>query len=166
MATVRRVIREKAFQTLYLMNAREGISQEEALEQILFNSVELDDESMTESEALKQVLSEKNQSDNIASDALTYLKILIKGVNDEKAVIDEQISKHLDKWTINRIEKTNLIVLRISCYELFFQTDIDPSIVINEAIELTKTFNDEKSSKFVNGVLQSILDSRQNVSVE
>jgi len=164
--TVRRVVREKAFQTLYLMNAREGVSQEEALANILFNSIDIDDESVSELEALQYTLPKNSQKKDVASDALEYLKTLINGVNDKKADIDEQISNQLNKWSIHRIEKANLIVLRISSYELFFQTDIDPSIIINEAIELTKTFNDEKSSKFVNGVLQSILDSRQNVSTE
>jgi len=148
------------------MNAREGVSQEEALANILFNSIDIDDESVSELEALQYTLPKNSQKKDVASDALEYLKTLINGVNDKKADIDEQISNQLNKWSIHRIEKANLIVLRISSYELFFQTDIDPSIIINEAIELTKTFNDEKSSKFVNGVLQSILDSRQNVSTE
>ncbi len=84
----------------------------------------------------------------------------MSGVQEHQEAIDKTITNHLKNWTLNRLERTNLLLLRLATYELLYQPDVDKRIVMNEAIELTKTFNDEKASKFVNGILQSIADNR------
>ena len=86
---------------------------------------------------------------------------MVSAVNENKKYLDEQIDAHLTDWSIKRIDLTNLLILRLGAYELYFVEDISPNIVINEAVELTKSFNNEKASKFVNGVLQGILDTKE-----
>ncbi|MDN6731817.1 MAG: transcription antitermination factor NusB, partial [Atopostipes suicloacalis] len=114
-----------------------------------------------ELEALKASLPLDNPTDKLATDSLAYLKDLVTGVKSEEKFLDEEISKRLQNWSIHRIELTTLLILRIAAYELYFHEEIDPSIVMNEAIELTKSFNNENASKFVNGVLQGILDAKE-----
>lgn len=159
MTTVRRVIREKAFQSLFQLATHEELTVDEAIQLALDSTLSHKDDRTIE-EAMASVLPEEKNNAEIVSDALAYLKVLVTGVQEHRDEIDQTITKHLKNWTINRLERTNLLLLRLATYELVYQPDVDKRIVMNEAIELTKTFNDDKSSKFVNGILQSIADNR------
>ena len=162
--TVRRTIRVKAFQALFQLAHNYKINKEEAIKFAINYSLELEEdelEELSELEALKASLPVDNPSDELAVDSLIYLKDLVLGVTDKEEFLDEEISKRLQNWSIHRIELTTLLILRIAAYELYFHEEIDPSIVMNEAIELTKSFNNENASKFVNGVLQGILDAKE-----
>lgn len=160
MTTVRRVIREKAFQALFQLSTHEELTNEEAIQLSLDSTLPINKEHTLE-EAMAIVLPEKSNSKEIVDDSLAYLKKLVDGVQANEEVIDSTINQHLKKWTLKRLERTNLLLLRLATYELLFEKDeVDKRIVMNEAIELTKTFNDEKASKFVNGVLQSIADQQ------
>ncbi|WP_423188795.1 transcription antitermination factor NusB [Alkalibacterium sp. f15] len=159
MTTVRRVIREKAFQSLFQLSTHDGLTIDEAIQLALDSTLSLKEERTLE-EAMALILPEEKSNEGIVNDALAYLKILVSGVQEHRDDIDQTITNHLKNWTINRLERTNLLLLRLATYELLYQPDVDKRIVMNEAIELTKTFNDEQSSKFVNGILQSIADNR------
>lgn len=162
--TVRRTIRVKAFQALFQLAHNYKINKEEAIKFAINYSLELEEdelEELSELEALKASLPVDNPSDELAVDSLIYLKDLVLGVTAKEEFLDEEISKRLQNWSIHRIELTTLLILRIAAYELYFHEEIDPSIVMNEAIELTKSFNNENASKFVNGVLQGILDAKE-----
>ncbi|WP_461239384.1 transcription antitermination factor NusB [Paucilactobacillus sp. N302-9] len=83
-----------------------------------------------------------------------YFTTLIEGVDSHQTEIDDQITKFLaDGWSLNRLAKTDLIILRIAFFEIQFVDDTPDKVAIDEALELTKTFSDEKSRKFVNGIL-------------
>lgn len=162
--TVRRTIRVKAFQALFQLANNYKSNEEEAIDFAIKFSLELPEDELdelTSLEALKRVLPLKKATDKIASDSLSYLRELVTGVKSKEEFLDEEITKRLENWSIHRIQLTTLLILRIAVYELYFQEDIDPSIVMNEAIELTKSFNNENASKFVNGVLQGILDAKE-----
>lgn len=164
MITVRRIIRVKAFQALFQLAYNYKSNSEEAITFALNHSLELDEEELaelSELEALKANLPVDDPSDTFVIDNLIYLKDLVLGVEANQEFLDEEISKRLKNWSINRIELTTLLILRIAVYELYFHEETDPSIVMNEAIELTKSFNNENASKFVNGVLQGILDAKE-----
>lgn len=161
MTTVRRVIREKAFQSLFQLSTNDALTKEEAMQLALESEYESSEELSLE-EAMKFSLPEGKKGQDIVRDGLDYLEVLVSGVIEKQSEIDEAISKQLKKgWSLKRLERTNLLILRLATYELLYQNDIDPRIVMNEAIELTKDFNDEKSSKFVNGVLQSIKNTKE-----
>lgn len=85
-----------------------------------------------------------------------YAEMLIHGVLDNLTTIDEQIRSSLKNWSFNRVALVEKTILRIAAYELLFLDDIPIGVAINEAIELAHTYGDEKSSKFVNGVLSNI----------
>ncbi|MEG0122397.1 transcription antitermination factor NusB, partial [Enterococcus sp.] len=82
---------------------------------------------------------------------------LVAGVCEHKADLDELIQKHLKKgWSIKRLSKMDLCILRIASYEMMYETNVPNKVALNEALELTKTFSDDQSRKFVNGVLSAI----------
>lgn len=161
MITVRRTIRIKAFQALFQLDQNPRLSQEAAISHAIRYSLEDDADELEDLEALKIVLPGEDINDSIASDALDYLIDLVNGVVEHRDFLNEQIEKRLEDWTIQRIDLTNLLILRIATYELYFHEEISPSIVMNEAIEMTKSFNNDKASKFVNGVLQGVLDTKE-----
>lgn len=69
--------------------------------------------------------------------------------------IDKDIDKALDNWTINRIGKVELAILRVAVYEIVYDK-LEPAIAINEAVEIAKVYGGDKSGSFVNGVLAKI----------
>lgn len=86
---------------------------------------------------------------------LEFLKSLVEGVLNNIEDIDNNISKYLENWTIDRLGLTDQAIIRISVYELIY-TDTPNLVCINEAIELSKKYSDEKVSKMINGVLDKI----------
>lgn len=88
-----------------------------------------------------------------------YIKNVFMGVYQNLEFIDGVISKYLDKWTIDRISKTDLSLLRLAVYEMKFCDDIPESVTVNEAVELAKNYSGEKGPTYINGVLGNILRS-------
>ena len=84
-----------------------------------------------------------------------FLKELVEGVLNNINDIDNNISKYLENWTIDRLGLTDQEIIRISVYELLY-TNTPNLVCINEAIELSKKYSDEKVSKMINGVLDKI----------
>ncbi|MEG0229958.1 MAG: transcription antitermination factor NusB [Oscillospiraceae bacterium] len=85
-----------------------------------------------------------------------YAVFLIKNIALQTKSIDDLFQKHLKSWSIERISKTSLIVLRIAVYEFFFCESVPENVAISEAVILIKKYSDEKDASFVNGVLSSI----------
>ena len=75
-----------------------------------------------------------------------------------KEEIDETLKEKLENWSLDRLPKIERTVLRLAVYELLFNEDVPEKVVMNEAIELCKTFGDEKSGRFVNGVLSKFAE--------
>ncbi len=93
--------------------------------------------------------------------AVDFAYTLIMGVDAKIAELDKIIEKNSQHWKIERIANVELSILRLSLYEMLY-TDIPVRAAINEAIELSKTFGDEKSRGFVNGILDGVAKSRKN----
>ena len=85
-----------------------------------------------------------------------YTKDLFIGVFFFLVFIDGVISKYLKNWSINRISKADLSLLRLAVYEIKFCDDIPENVTINEIVELAKVYCGEKSPAYINGVLGSI----------
>lgn len=83
-----------------------------------------------------------------------YLKTLVEGVNEHQGELDQEISSLLaDEWTIDRLAKPDLVILRLGLFEMQYVDDVPAAVAINEALELAKTFSNDKSRKFINGAL-------------
>lgn len=98
---------------------------------------------------LKILFAESFSSQNILSD---NVKEIIKNLKN----IDKIITRNASSWPIDRINKIDLAILRLSVYELE-KTKTPPKVVVDEAVELAKEFGSENSASFVNGVLGAIL---------
>ena len=85
-----------------------------------------------------------------------YIKRAYFGVCENKEKIDELIGKSTHGWITNRLTRLSRSVMRLAVYEMLFEEKIPNSVSINEAIELTKKFDDPKAKAFVNGVLNSV----------
>jgi len=87
----------------------------------------------------------------------SFTKILVHGVKENKEEIDSVIRKHLENWSFDRIAIAEKTILRIAVYEILYVEDIPEAVSINEAVELAHLYGDEKSSKFINGVLSKVI---------
>lgn len=95
--------------------------------------------------------------DRMGDENLLFIKLLISGTIENIEEIDSVIKKHLSaKWSFDRISKVDLAVLRVSVYPLLYQKDMPASIIIDEAIDISKEFGSDDSFKFINGVLDSV----------
>jgi len=91
-----------------------------------------------------------------------FCRALAAGVEVNLARIDETIGETSEHWTVVRMPMVDRNILRVATYELLFSADTPPSVAINEAVELAKTFGGEDSSKFVNGVLGRIAEQHRS----
>ena len=85
-----------------------------------------------------------------------FIKNAYYTIFEKQEEIDGLIGKHAHGWKTTRLSKLSRSILRLAVYEMLFEADIPYSVTINEAVELTKKFDDEKARPFVNGVLNSI----------
>ncbi len=86
---------------------------------------------------------------------------LFIGVDHNKEKLDEEISKHLKKWSINRISKVSLAILRVAMYEILFCDDIDIDVAISEAVKIAQIYTMKDDVSFINGVLSSVSKERK-----
>jgi N utilization substance protein B len=81
---------------------------------------------------------------------------IVAGVDDVTAKADEIIAENAIGWTLARMPVIDLIVLRIAIFELMSRLDVPTAVILNEAVELAKTFSTDESGRFVNGILSTI----------
>ena len=87
-------------------------------------------------------------------DDIDFVKNLVSGVLNRVAELDDLLRPLAPEWPLEQIARIDRAVLRIGLYELMFSEEsVPPKVVINEAVELAKTFGSDNSGKFVNGVL-------------
>lgn len=90
-----------------------------------------------------------------------FIKQLVGGVNAHQKELDDKIRPLAPEWPLEQIARIDRVILRIGVYELDFEKDVPPKVVINEAVELAKAFGGDNSSKFINGVLGSALREKE-----
>lgn len=119
-------------------------------------------------EGALQALYRIDISDGAANDALEleelapgtesrrYCEVLVQGVLSRLPEIDARIEKHSENWTIGRMSVVDRNILRIAAYELFYSADVPYKVIIDEAVELAKTFGTDESGPFINGIVDRI----------
>jgi len=93
---------------------------------------------------------------NLDEGIAVFARLLIAGTIESVGAIDEIIKRHLQNWDISRLNRVDLAIIRMSVYSLMHQEEIAPSIVIDEAIGISREFGTDDSFRFINGVLDSI----------
>ena len=120
------------------------MKRREAREKAIQTLFQLDNNEMNVDEAIGFVVETPLDS---------FYEQLVRGTAEHLTEIDSEITNKLENWTIDRLPKIERTVLRLAVYELRYNEEVPDRVIMNEAIELCKTFGDEKSGRFVNGVL-------------
>ena len=89
-----------------------------------------------------------------------YLRLLVEGVFHHYSNLNETIEGYSEHWNLSRMPVVDRCILRLACFEIM-HTSLAPTIVINEAIELAKTYSTEHSGSFVNGLLDKIAHAKR-----
>ena len=146
MASNRHLGRIVALQTLYEQDFRR----------------EVNDTAMILDEVLERNIARYKET----IDDKDFIEKLVHGVNAHAAEINDVIRPVAPEWPIEQIARMDLAVLHIGVYELLYDASVPPKVVINEAVELAKAFGGDNSSKFINGVLGTILRSKEELEAK
>ncbi|WP_428769417.1 transcription antitermination factor NusB [Treponema sp. HNW] len=94
--------------------------------------------------------------ERMGEDGKAFARLIISGTLENIKQIDEIISSRLVNWEIGRLNKVDLAILRMSVYSLLFQKDIHPSIIIDEAVDISREYGCDDAYRFINGILGAI----------
>lgn len=128
----RKAARDWLVQMLYQMDIRDELNED------FFKNV------LSE---IDETLTEKNRD---------YVKGVFAIFKANQKEIDEKISSHLREWTLDRINRVDLAILRVAVTELLHMSDIPVNVTVKEAVDLSRRYGDEESASFVNGILGKI----------
>lgn len=142
---VRRSGRELAIKVIYSFD---GISNVEALLGSFWKHFRFRDD----------VLGEPLEDDSrpVAAPVKDFAEDLVRGVAVNLEKIDGLIDEYATNWSLDRMAKVDLAILRMSTFELLFHPDVPVSVVINEAVEIGKRYGTKDTPAFVNGILDRI----------
>jgi N utilization substance protein B len=90
------------------------------------------------------------------TEARRYCETLVQGVSSHLSELDSEIEKHSENWTVSRMSLVDRNILRIAAYELLYMVDVPYKVVIDEAVELAKTFGTDESGPFINGIIDRL----------
>ena len=141
MASNRHLGRIVALQTLYEQDFRRDVGDV---------NLDLTEVLTRNTERYQEVLEDKE-----------FIYTLVNGVSDKQQELDGILRPVAPEWPIEQIARMDRAILRMGIYELLFSSDAPPKVVINEAVELAKAFGGDNSSKFVNGVLGTVLKNKE-----
>ena len=129
---IRREARELALQMMYALDSNSSIGLRETLQ--IF----------------------REEQSEIPGRVREFAEALVRGVQAQSETIDEAIRACSKNWSLTRMPRVDLNVMRLAVYELMFRADIPKKVTINEAIEIVRRFGDKESPAFVNGILDEI----------
>ena len=107
-------------------------------------------------ESMTDILEQSEQADTLADSDKTFLENLVFGVRERQEELDGVISQYAQGWALNRLAKVDLTILRMAIYEILYMPEIPVGATVNEAVELSKRFCEDKSPGFINGILGSV----------
>jgi len=148
--TIRRLARVIALQSLYQIDIA-GAELEAAVASVI-----------NEYEA---TIEEKNASADkkISPKTVAYAFELVRGVIEHKTKIDAKLEAYAKKWSVHRMPVIDRNLMRVAVYEIFFAEEAVPeSVAINEAVEIAKSYGEDNTPRFVNGVLGKMVRDAQS----
>lgn len=96
---------------------------------------------------------------------LEYIKKVVEGTINHREELDACIEKYSKGWKISRISRTALSILRTALFEVLYVDDVPDSVAINEAVELSKGYEDQETVSFINGILGSYMRGERGTDV-
>ena len=125
------------------------MKRREAREKVIQTLFQIENTELSVDEAMTYILEEQTDP---------FYDKLVRGTAENIEEIDKVLSEKLENWSLDRLPKIERTILRLAVFELIYNKEVPEKVVLNEAIELCKTFGDEKSSRFVNGVLSKFAE--------
>lgn len=92
----------------------------------------------------------------LAVEPAPYALELVSGIERQLGRIDDLIEQHATGWPVERMPSVDRSLLRIACFELLAEPEVPTAVVIDEAVELAKSYSTEDSGRFLNGVLSAV----------
>ena len=129
---LRREARELALQILYALDTNSSVGLRETLQTF------------------------REEQGEVTVRVREFAEELVQGVQAQREIIDEVIKTRSKNWSLSRMPRVDLNVMRMAAYELMFRPDIPKKVSINEAIEVVRRYGDKESPSFVNGILDEI----------
>lgn len=109
-----------------------------------------------ENKQIEKTLDQYWKSKKASEEIKEYSTWLVNGVISDQAKIDNIIQQVSEHWRISRMALVDRNILRMAVFELLYEENIAPAIVINEAIEIAKKYSGDEAATFVNGILDAI----------
>jgi|YelNatPaOPRAMG01_1025707.scaffolds.fasta_scaffold01537_16 N utilization substance protein B len=110
---------------------------------------------------LESVLSDYWKHQKQPAEVKEYAEWLVRGIHEHQAEVDEKIQEASRNWRLDRMANVDRNVLRIAVFEMLFEKNLAPPIIINEAIEVAKKFSGQEAGVFVNGILDGVYKNLQ-----
>ena len=95
--------------------------------------------------------------DMLGTETLDFAQVLVGGVTDSRLRLDSIIQRYAPAWPVDQLPCVDRNILRIAMFEMFYTPKVPRKTAINEAVELAKGFGSESSTRFINGVLGSVM---------
>lgn len=111
---------------------------------------------------LDDILSNCYEENNNSTEEKEYIQMIVNGVKENIEKIDSIILSKLKNWSLDRIAKIDLAILRLAIYEVLYVDSIPDKVSANEAVELAKTYGNNDSKSFVNGVIAKVIEDKED----
>ena len=111
---------------------------------------------------LDDILSNCYEENNNSTEEKEYIQMIVNGVKENIKKIDDIILSKLKNWSLDRIAKIDLAILRLAIYEILYVDSIPNKVSANEAVELAKTYGNNDSKSFVNGVIAKVIEDKED----
>lgn len=116
-----------------------------------------------ENKQIEKTLNQYWESKKTSEEIKEYSTWLVNGIISDQAKIDNIIQQVSEHWRISRMALVDRNILRMAVFELLYEENIAPAIVINEAIEIAKKYSGDEAATFVNGILDAIRKNLKNI---
>ncbi|MEX2143729.1 MAG: transcription antitermination factor NusB [Anaerolineales bacterium] len=113
---------------------------------------------------IETVLSLRLKERDLETDLAEFASRLVRGVLPLRKALDAYIAEHAPEWPIEQVSVIDRNLIRMAVWEFAVNGETPVKVAINEAVELAKRYGSDSSSRFVNGVLGSLADRRQEIS--
>lgn len=111
----------------------------------------------------QKVITTRFEEENLPLEGQTFAQTLLFGALSHQTVLDEVIRRMAPEWPLEQMPAVDRCILRLAVHELLFMHDTPSKVAINEAVELAKLLGSDSSSRFVNGVLGTLVSHQQDI---
>lgn len=102
------------------------------------------------------VIAETSERKRMSAEVAQYLRRLVEQTVGNRPAIDAELTRTLKRWKLDRVSVVDRAILRMACCEIMLFDDVPANVSINEAVEIAKSYSDDRAGQFVNGVLDAI----------